>query len=295
MLINETKLITIFIEVDDFCNAFYAWSNKKTLAGNNFRHPPGVKPKMCASEIMSVLILYQLSGYKCFEYFYTEEIVKSLNSYFPHALSYERFVARIAEVGVLMYMFCQYKSAQSERTGIYFIDSKSIKVCHLRREKQNRVFKNIATKGKSSMGWFYGLKLHIVINNKGEIVTFACSQGHVADNNPLILNDLLGQLTGKCIGDKGYLTKLFDTFLAEGLQIITKIKKNMKNVLMTMADKLLLRKRGVIESVNDILMSVCDLEHTRHRKPENAFVAMFAALSAYAFLERKPSIKIAML
>lgn len=290
MIINETKLIEIFIEVDDFCKSFKIWEEKRGIGTTVTMPVCGVKSKFHPSESMTIMILYHLSGYKCFEYFYSEEVLKSLKSYFPYAVCYERFVARIPETGKLMFLFSHYKSAQSERTGIYFVDSKRIEVCHVKREKQNCVFKNIATKGKSSMGWFYGLKVHIVINNIGQIVHFAFSQGNIADNNANILKYLFGQLTGKCVGDKGYLTKLFDSFLGDGLQLITKIKKNMKNVLMPMMDKLLLRKRGVIESVNDILISICDLEHSRHRSAENAFSSMFAALSAYAFLDRKPSI-----
>lgn len=290
MIINETKLIEIFIEVDDFCKSFAIWEEKRGI-GTTIKKPVrGVKSKFHPSESMAILILYHLSGYKCFEYFYSEEVLKSLKSYFPYAVCYERFVARIPETGKLMFLFSQYKAAQSERTGIYFVDSKRIEVCHVKREKQNCVFKNIATKGKSSMGWFYGIKVHIVINNIGQIVNFAFSQGNIADNNADVLKYLFSRLTGKCVGDKGYLTKLFDAFLSDGLQLITKIKKNMKNVLMPMIDKILLRKRGVIESVNDILISICDLEHSRHRSAENAFSSMFAALSAYAFLERKPSI-----
>lgn len=291
MLINETKVIKIFIEVDDFCKAFDEWSEKTSLSDCIKKvSRRGVKPKMCRSEIMTIMILYHLSGYKCFEYFYKQELTENLQSLFPHALTYERFVARIPEVSLLMYLFGQFKASQGDKTGVYFIDSKALKVCHIKREKQHCVFRKVAAKGKSSMGWFYGLKLHLVINNIGQILHFAFTPGNIADNNALVLKHLFDNLKGKCIGDKGYLTKLFETFLEGGLQIITKIKCNMKNVLISLIDKLLLRKRGVIESVFDILTSITDLEHSRHRSPENAFTSMFAAISAYAFLERKPSI-----
>ena len=292
MLINETKLIEIFIEIDDFCKSRQIWEQKSTFADQKARIPRGVKSKFHPSEQMTVLILYHQSGYKCFEYFYAQEVLKSLKSFFPHAVSYERFVARIPQAGMLMYWFVQFKAAQSDRTGIYFVDSKRIEACHIRREKQHRVFAGIAGKGKSSMGWFYGLKLHLVVNHLGQIVRFAFSPGHTADNNTLVLKQLFSRLQGKCVGDKGYKTALFETFLAQQLHLITKIKKNMKNALMPLADKLLLLKRGVIESIYDILTSVCDLEHARHRSADNAFVSMFAALAAYSFLDRKPSVKL---
>lgn len=96
-------------------------------------------------------------------------------------------------------------------------------------------------------------------------------------------------MTGKCIGVKGYMTQLFESFLEKGLQLITKIRVVGENVLMALADKILLRKRSIIESVNDILMTICDIEHTRHRSPDNAFVSIMAAIAAYAFLDRKPT------
>lgn len=291
MLINETKLVEIFIEVDDFCNAFHAWckANRPELAVSKKR---GVAACLSQSEILTILQLYHLSGYKCFEYFYTEGVLKTLKTEFPKAVSYTRFVALIGSVESLMFLFTQYKCAQSLKTGTYFVDSKKLPVCFIKREKQHKVFATIAQKGKSSTGWFFGLKVHLVINDLGEIVQFAFSPANTADNNTLILNHLFNNLIGKCVGDKGYLTKLFETFLEKGLQILTRIRSNMKNVLIPMVDKILIRKRGIIESVNDILMTICDIEHTRHRSPQNAFVSMMAAISAYAYLERKPALKV---
>jgi hypothetical protein len=213
-----------------------------------------------------------------------------LRSFFPRALSYQRFVELIPRVAVPLYLFCQWCCWRAQKTGIYFADSKKLPVCDNRRIHSNRVFKGLAGRGKSSTGWFYGLKLHLVVNNLGQIVHFMFTAANVSDNAKGVLDKLLDGLKGKCFADKGYLTKFFDTFLQQGIQLVTRIRKNMKNALMQLSDKYWLRKRAVIESINDLLMSVFDIDHTRHRSPWNAIVHAIAGLCAYDYYQHKPSV-----
>jgi hypothetical protein len=226
----------------------------------------------------------------CFEYYYLNFVQVHLTSYFPDLLSYERFVARIPRLLPGLFVLLKWLCAQSERTGFYIADSKPLAVCHNRRIHFNRVFDGVAARGKSSMGWFYGLKAHLVINQYGQLVNFVITPGNVADNNGSLLIELLEGLKGQCFGDRGYLTGLFAEFYQAGLQIVTKVRRKMKNVLMPLADKLNLRKRGLIESVNDLLTSVFDVEHTRHRSPVNAVANILSGLIAYCFYDQKPSI-----
>ena len=186
-------------------------------------------------------------------------------------------------------MFLKWRTQLSQRTGTYFIDSKKLPVCNNHRINQNKVFAQLASRGKSSTGWFFGFKLHVVINQLGEVVNFLFTPANVADNNHQVLDYQLQGLKGNCYGDRGYLTSLFDQFYQQGLQLITKIRSKMKNKLLRLEDKLNLRKRALIESVNDILMSVFDLEHTRHRSAKNAYAHMLAALTAYCFYDHKPA------
>jgi hypothetical protein len=191
-----------------------------------------------------------------------------------------------------MMILAQLTCQQAEKTGVYYVDSKILPVCHPLRAKQHKVFAGLATKSKSSMGWFFGFKLHIVINHQGQIINFALTTGNVADNNKDLLIKLLEHLKGKLFGDKGYLTTLWNDFHTAGLKIITKVKKNMKNKLLELQERLLLKKRPVIEAVFDILTSVFDLQHTRHRKPQNACVHILASLVAYQFYTQKPNVDI---
>ncbi len=165
-----------------------------------------------------------------------------------------------------------------------------LEVYHLKREHSHRVFWAWARKGKSSTGWFYGFKLHLVINERGEIINWTITPGNVADNNAALLQQLLQGRTGICMGDKGYYTSLFEWFYQQQLHLLVRPKRNMKKHLPSLIDhQHYLRKRALIESVNDLLVSVCDLEHTRHRKPENAFAHIAATLIAYQFLDYKPA------
>jgi hypothetical protein len=177
-------------------------------------------------------------------------------------------------------------------TGITFIDSTKIAVCKNKRIKRNRIFKAIATVGKSTMGWFYGFKLHLVVNDKGELLNLCITPANVDVRNWSVIQPLCKHLSGKLYGDKGYISaSLCELLFEDGLYLVTGIKSNMKNRLMTVRDKILLRKRSVIETINDELKNICEIEHSRHRSPVNFLINLFVGLAAYSFFEKKPSIK----
>jgi len=174
-----------------------------------------------------------------------------------------------------------------ECTGISIIDSTPIRVCHIKREWSHKVFKGIATKGKSTIGWFFGFKLHLIINDKGEIIQFLITRGNVDDRAPLKDKGFPEKVFGKLFGDRGYISQdLFEQLFIDGIHLITRIKKNMKNSLMHLHDKLLLRKRAIIETVNDQLKNICQIEHTRHRSFENFVGNLVTGLMAYNFLQK---------
>jgi Transposase DDE domain len=285
---NEIKLIALFIDVDDLLKSYQAYQQSRQVG--QARRPTRV-PELSESEVCTILAAYHLSGYKCFEYYYRQVIQESYQSYFPQAPSYERFLTLVSRCYKLMWLWSLHCCLKAHRTGLYIIDSKRLEVCHLKREHSHRVFSAAARKGKTSTGWFYGFKVHLVINDRGEIVNWTITPGNVADNNPALLQQLLRGLTGICLADKGYYTRLFEWFYQHKLHLVLKPKKNMKKDFPCLIDQQhYLRKRALIESVNDLLVSVCDLEHTRHRKPENAFAHIAAALIAYQFLDHKPAI-----
>ena len=164
-------------------------------------------------------------------------------------------------------------------------------MCHNRRIHAHKVFNGFAGRGKTSVGWFYGFKLHIVINHPGELLAARLTPGNVDDRKPLPL--MVKKLWGGLYGDKGYLSKhLTQLFERRNLHLITKVRKNMKEKLLPVFDKLMLRKRAVIESVFDQLKNISNIEHSRHRSITNFLVNVLAGLTAYTFREKKPSLNI---
>lgn len=282
--INEEKLLEIFIWTDDFVKSSHQFF-LKAQCGQRRR-----KPALTLSEAATILIFYHYSGYKCFEYYYRRCVLSELRTCFPQVPSYSRFVQLIPRCLRLLYWMGQVRGRLALTEGLYFIDSKKLPVCDNRRIHSNRVFKGIAQRGKSSTGWFFGMKIHLIINHLGEIVNFVVTTGNTMDNNKNVLDKLLKFIQGKCFGDKGYLSRYFEEFYQKGIHLITRVRKNMKNYPMDWWDKLILRKRAIIESVNDILMSVFDIDHTRHRSPQNAITHILGAIMAYSFYDTKPAI-----
>jgi len=177
-------------------------------------------------------------------------------------------------------------------TGITFIDSTKIAVCNNKRIYRNQVFQDIAKLGKYTMGWFYGFKLHFVCNEKGEILSFCLTPGNIDDRDPKTIQTLTKKLFGKLFADKGYISQpLFEMLFNDGIHIVTGIRSNMKNRLMPLLDRIMLRKRSVIETINDELKNICDVEHSRHRSIHNFIINLIAALAAYSFFDKKPSVK----
>ena len=285
-MIIYSKITEIFCIVDEFCKEYDKVVNQ-SLLGN-----PAKRPSiMSKSEVITLTILFQLSGFRTFKHFYIFYVQKHMTADFPVTVSYNRFTELVGQNLMAMSLFLK-TCCLGECTGISFIDSTPVRVCKPKRIRNNKVFKGIATTGKSTMGWFYGFKLHIVINDKGEILNFTITQANVDDRTPLKSERFLDKIYGKLYADKGYIGKdLMQLLFADGLHLITHIRNNMKNSLMTMSDKILLRKRSVIETVNDELKNICQIEHSRHRSFSNFLANIVAGLIAYSFLAKKPSIK----
>lgn len=212
-----------------------------------------------------------------------------LRSEFPKLVSYHRFLELIP--GTLLPM-CVYMSMRcGQQTGIAFVDSTPISVCHNKRIRRHKTFAGLARRGKSTMGYFYGFKLHLVVNDQGEILAFCLTPGTVDDRTPL--PTLARELWGKLVGDKGYISQaLFEQLFAQGLQLITTARKNMKNRLMPLMDRVLVRKRSLIETINDQLKNISQIAHTRHRSPCNFLVNLLAGLIAYTWQPNKPALNL---
>ncbi len=276
---------TLFCFVDDFYKGFENWYKKSLLtSGLRKRNRPS---SMSLSEIITILIAFHQSGMACFKYFYLE-LMRNNRNLFNYLVHYDRFISliKLAFPAVL----CMLKSLEGKITEYMFIDSTPMVVCHRLREKRHKVFKDLAGKGKTSTGWFFGFKLHFIFNSHGEIVRMHVTSGNVDDRSPV--KQMLKDISCKLIGDKGYISKkLFTELFEQGTTLITKIRKNMKNCPMDINDKMMLMKRPFIETIFSSIKSLNTLIHSRHRSPINAFCHLFAGLINYQLRTDKPSLE----
>jgi len=286
MQITGDKISEIFVLTDDFCKEFDKVTSEHTL-GNK----PKRKPRMSQSEVITIMVLFHFGSFKNLKHFYLHYVQVHLNQEFPETVSYNRFVELLQGSALAMTMFLK-TCCLGDCTGISFVDSTPIRVCKNKRIPRHKVFDGIAQRGKSTVGYFYGFKLHIVINDKGEILNFMITPGNVDDREPLKNQKFIEKIKGKLYGDKGYVSKaLTELLFIDGLHLVTGIRNNMKNVLMEMKDKIMLRKRSVIETINDELKNICSIEHSRHRSFTNFITNLISGLIAYSFFPKKPAIK----
>lgn len=280
------SLEELFWHVDDFCQRFQPqW--ERQLLDNGLKRRKRAR-RLCLSEIMTILISFHQSSYRNFEAYYCKHVQTHWRSAFPGLTSYNRFIELIPETLIPLCAYLRFCFGTC--SGISFMDSTSLKVCHNRRIAQHKVFKDLAARGKTSVDWFYGFKLHIVVNDRGELLNFVLTPGNQDDRTPVA--KLLQQLFGKVFADKGYVSQKLAKELLEssGIQLITRLRRNMRNRLMPLGDRLLLRKRAIIESIFDQLKNISQIEHSRHRSPVNCLVNIVCGLIAYSHQPQKPSI-----
>jgi len=279
--------LTIFCEIDDFCRQFEPQFNRQLLADGQRKR---IKPsRMSRAEVMTILVLFHRSGFRDLKRFYTKVVCQYWGKDFRSLLSYNRFVELQRDSLLLLGALMQTRLGSC--SGVSFVDSSKIVVCNNLRIRQNKVFREIAKRGKTSTGWFYGFKIHLVVSDTGEILAWQITLGNVDDRKPVPA--LSKRLWGKLFGDKGYISQELSELLgADKVQLITKVKKNMKNKFVSFFDKSLLRKRAIIETINDQLKNISQIEHTRHRSVWNFYTNVVAGLIAYTYQEKKPNLQL---
>jgi len=286
------ELVSLFYTIDEFCKEYEPkWWQLLLESGTRQRRRSS---RMSQSDILTIIIYFHLSGYRTFKWYYEREIRGGgfAASCFPHAVSYNQFLelmnSSLVPLGHCLLWLCSL----STRTGIQFIDSTSIVVCSNLRINRHKVFAGSAARGHTSEGWFFGFKLHIVVNDRGELLALRITPGNVSDANRDIVTGLASGLTGALFGDKGYISKeVFEQLWSQGLRLVTNIRSNMKQRLLPLWDKLMLRKRFIIETVNDHLKNNEQIEHSRHRSLTNFSVNLLAGLIAYQVQPKKPCIR----
>jgi len=221
--------------------------------------------------------------------YYTKFVCQYWQRYFPDLVSYTRMLKLLQTVLAALCSYLKQRFAKS--TGIAFIDSTSLKVCHNMRIPRHQVFADEAKRGKGTMGWFYGFKLHLIMKDEGGLLAVKVTEGNVDDRKPVL--DMVDNLTGSLYADKGYVSANLKEQLAEqGIDFITGQRSNMKRQPISAWDRAMLSKRFIIETVFDPLKNIAQIDHTRHRSCISFIVNLMAGLIAYTFKKKKPSIKV---
>jgi hypothetical protein len=278
-------ILPLFCDIDDFCLLFEPLWERRLLETRQRRRAS----TPCLSEVMTIIALFHASSYRNFKAYYTEQVLKRYLWAFPRLVSYGRFVELMPSALVPLCGYLQTRKGQC--SGISFVDSTSLKVCHNRRIHSHKVFEGCARRGKTSVDWFFGFKLHLVVNDRGELLSLRLTPGNTDDRRPV--PGLVKGLFGKLFGDRGYVSQpLFEALYDGGVQLVTKLKRGMRNRLLPLMDKIMLRKRAIVESVMDQLKNISQIEHTCHRSVANCFVNLLGGLIAYTWREKKPSLNI---
>lgn len=277
----------IFCFIDDFCKAF-----ERTYKGRCLPRLDRSRNRSCRlslAEVMTILVLFQLSHYRTFKDFYVSCLLVHHRNDF-HLVSYNRFLELIPYAS--MPLLILLVNMPGEKTDRYFIDSTKLEVCHNFRIMRNKVFKGFAQRGKTSTVWFFGFKLHLIINHKGELMSFRITPGNVSD--VCVVADLAKALKGWLFGDKGYVSqKLAQQLSEKGLEFVTTLRKTMKKQFIEPIKKWWLEKRGIVETVIGQLKALLHLQHTRHRSPSNFLTNVLATLLAYVLKPKKPKVTFA--
>ena len=284
------SIVALFCRTDDFFLAYEAHLAPHSLEDGKPTETRGRPRSLHPSEVMTLLIAFHQSGYRTFKHFYQRHVCVYWCAEFPRLVSYSRFVGLKKEVLMLLTLYLH--AHLGECSGISFVDSTRLRVCDNKRISSHRVFAAHAGRSKTSMGWFYGFKLHLLINDKGDLLGFEVTPGNTDDRHPLweVSGD---RFFGNLYGDKGYISKdLREALNAEGIHLFYKVRKNMKPLALSVTDEVLLKKRVIIESVIKELKTQTVLEHSRHRSFVNFQVNVVSALIAYQLLETKPSVNL---
>lgn len=281
------SLTELFCLMDDFCRRFEPALEQRLLASGAKKRQR--RSDLSLSELMTLTVLFHQLRFRQFKSFYLTYVCRHLRAEFPKLPSYHRCVELLPRCAAPLAAL--FEALKGQCDGISIADATALAVCDNKRIPRHRVFKDHAERGKTSMGWFYGFKLHAIINSKGELIRLKLTPGNVDDRKPL--PDLCQGLFGQLFADKGYIAQWLTEALAEqDLKIVTSLKKNMKPVPRTDFEKAILRRRSLIETVFDELKNLCQIEHTRHRSVFNFLVNLMAGVVAYCLSDKKPTLNL---
>jgi hypothetical protein len=271
---NDT-LLKVFVFVDDFCKGFeLSW--EKLLLDFKAEGSRNRKSGLFLSELMTILLCFHLGDFKSFKSYY-KFLIKYHKAEFPNMVSYTRVVELKKSCAIPLLVLFEVISASCD--GESYVDSTHLPICHIKREYIHKVFRGVARKSKSTMGWFFGFKLHMIVNRVGHPISFSLTHANCDDRKAP--DGLFSKIFGKLFGDRGYIGKpFFDRMKETMVHIVTALRHNMKPQIMTEDDSKKLNKRNIIESSFNLLKNNLNMQHTRHRSPQNFSINIISSVCA---------------
>ena len=284
------SIVSLFCEIHDFFMAYEQCKATHCLPEGPPAETRGRPRNLHPSEVMTILIAFHQSGYRTFKHFYLKRVCVYYRAAFPRLVSYSLFVQLKKEVLRLLTFYLSTHAGTC--SGISFVDSTRLRVCDNKRILSHKVFAGrVSARGKTSMGWFYGFKLHVIINDTGDLLDVALTPGNIDDRRPLWGMNPDVPLHGSLYGDRGYISKdLRAKRHKQGIDLVYKVRRNMDPLDVSVSDEVLLKKRTLVESVIKALKTQTVLEHSRHRSFDNFYVNVFSALIAYQLSENRPAL-----
>lgn len=274
-------LIAIFCFVDDFHEHILTLL-RPALIRPHQQHPPLKRRNLSTTELVSLALFFQFTGHRSWRDFY-KYIKTHYRQDFPDLPSYRNFVAAMNALSpyavILLQAFCALFRQTTPATAAKFADSTNLPVCSIKREFSHQVMKLFATKSKTTMGWFYGLRLHVLCNELMQILECRITTATVGER--AALESMWNYIFGLIVADAGYLGQEFQTRARSlGKQLLTGARANMKK-LLTKKQHELLQLRQVIETIFSVLKTRLGLGSTLPRSPLGHFARYVWCLAAY--------------
>ena len=257
-------LYHIFDQIDNLLKTMSASLKRKLLSD---LRPKGGRPSgLSLQAILAFGIFRFATGVKDVKH-YHRKLLSSYSKELGRIPNYGNFNALMNQATPYVIFLLQWicYCHQSAGGGLYFMDSTPMKVCENKRIFDHKVCEDMAQRGKSSMGWFFGFKLHVVCDSLGRLVSLLITPGNTDDRKFAL--KLLKGLRGLCVADAGYVSKkLMQELYQQGLLLLTDVRNSMKR-LMSETQHGLLKLRQRIEGVFSCLKHRLKAEASIARSP----------------------------
>ncbi len=287
-MITDDKIIKIFCDVDDSCKEFV-----RMRVGRPQLAAPGTRrgsrtPSLSEREIITIALLFHFGTYRNFKEYYLNFIRGEKHGFFPAAVSYNRFLELLPRVLVPLARFLGTRGPG----GVH--GHRLRRLHHDPRLPQRSALQQPGLRrGGHGRAGFDGVDARLqappALQRPGEIVRFALTGANARDLDPGVWALFARGLRGHVFADRGYIfAGLSQRLRAQGVRLVTGVCRNMKNRLLPLWEKEMLRKRAIIETINDLLKNTAQIAHTRHRSAGNFTINLLSALGAYCYFDNKP-------